>query len=270
LNDNFLTTTLGNTGLRVHRLGLSASYRPGKKAVYAALDAGINFFFGFGVDTQLTGVMREVLAGERKRCVIATGAYNMIWGYPNLRRSLEKRLRQFGTDYIDIFMFLGVMKEKEFPERAQEELHRMREEGKFGYIGMSCHDRDFAGRMAAKGALDLLMIRYNAAHRRAELDIFPHLALYNPGIVSYTATRWTYLLRRPRQWPKHSALPTPGQCYRFALSHPNVHVCLTAPTNERQLAQNINALREGPLTADEMSFMKDFGDAVHKSKRWFM
>src|SRR4030042_6287515 len=115
MSENFTHTILGKTGLKVCRLGLSATYRPGRKAVYFALDQGINYFFGFGIDTQMTKVMREVLPKNREKYVIATGVYNLIWGYPDIRKSLEKRLRQFGTDYIDVFMFLGVRQAKEFP-----------------------------------------------------------------------------------------------------------------------------------------------------------
>ncbi len=191
-------------------------------------------------------------------------------GYPNLRRTLEKRLRQFSTDYIDVFMFLGVTKEKEFPVTAMEELLRFREEGKVRAIGMSCHDRAFAGKLASQGSLDALMIRYNAAHRGAEGDIFPYLKLHEPGIVSYTATRWTALLRRPKSWPKGGRIPDAGMCYRFVLSNPAVHVCLTAPRNEEQLVQNIGALKFGPLNVEDQEFMRQFGDAVYKHHKWFM
>ncbi len=270
MQNDFAHTILGNTGLKVHRLGLSASYYPGKKAIYKSIDAGINLFFGFGFDVQMTSVMRDVLRHDRSRYVIASGAYNLVWGYPNLRRSLERRLRQFGTDYIDIFMFLGVMKGKEFPERAREELLKFREEGKIGSVGMSCHDRRFAGQQASEGSLDVLMVRYNAAHRGAENDIFPQACLHNPGIISYTATRWTYLLGRPSGWPRGARIPTAEDCYRFALSHPNVHVCLTAPRNVRQLEQNLKALDSGPLSGEDMDFMRRFGDAVYRAKKWFM
>jgi aryl-alcohol dehydrogenase-like predicted oxidoreductase len=251
-------------------LGFSASYFPGKKAIYSALDQGINFFFGYGFDYQLTSIMRDILKRDRARYVIATGAYNFIWGYPNLRRSLEKRLRQFGTDYFDVFMFLGVMKEEEFPEAARDELSRLKEEGKIRNFGMSCHNRKFAGTLGGNGSLDTLMIRYNAAHRGAEVDIFPHLQIHNPGVISYTATRWTYLLRRPKNWPKRERIPTAGECYRFVLSNPHVHVCLTAPRNGRQLRENIKSLESGPLSSDDLAFMKSFGDNVHHTKKWFM
>lgn len=270
MNKDFTHTTLGRTGIPVHRLGLSATYLPGKKTIYRALDEGMNVFFAFGFDMQMTGVMKNVLERNRERYVLITGAYNLLIGHPNLRRTLEKRLRQFRTDYIDAFLFLGVTKEKHFPQQARDELCRLREEGRIRFIGMSCHDRKFAGKLAAEGALDVLMIRYNAAHRGAEQDIFPHLTAYDPGVVSYTATRWTYLLRRPKNWPKDERIPTAGMCYRFVLSNPNVHVCLTSPANLKQLEENIASLHQGPLSEEEMEFMRSFGDVVHYQKKWFM
>jgi predicted aldo/keto reductase-like oxidoreductase len=59
-------------------------------------------------------------------------------------------------------------------------------------------------------------------------------------------------------------------CYRFVLSNPDVHVCLTAPGNLSELEENLSAVRLGPLSAGEMTFMRKFGDAVHHTKRWFM
>ncbi|MDH4156387.1 MAG: aldo/keto reductase, partial [candidate division Zixibacteria bacterium] len=252
---NFSHTTLGRTGLEVCRLGLSASYRPGRKVIYRAIDEGVNYLFGFGFDTQMTAVLRDVLKSRREQFVIATGAYNLLLGHPNFRRTLEKRLRKLRTDYIDVFYFLGVTRAKYFNPRVRDELCRLREEGKVRAVGISTHDRKLAGRLAEEGALDVLMIRYNAAHRGAEQDIFPYLQPYNPGIVSFTATRWRYLLRRPRGWPGSEPVPTPSMCYRFVLSHPRVHVCMTAPSNLKHLEQNLSALREGPLSDEEMQFM---------------
>ncbi len=261
----FSEAVLGRSGIPVHRLGLSASYFPGKKAIYCALDSGVNFFFCYGWDVQLTHVLRDVFRTRRQELVVATGAYNLIWGHPNLRRSLEKRLRQLRTDYLNVFLFLGVLKRKQFPERITEELCKFREEGKVRSVGLSCHDRKFAGELAAQGQLDTFMIRYNAAHRGAEQEIFPHLPEHNSGLISYTATRWRYLMRRPKAWPKQERIPTPGMCYRFVLTNENVDVCLTAPTNLKQLRENLEAMKQGPLPEDDMTFMRRFGDVVHAS-----
>jgi aryl-alcohol dehydrogenase-like predicted oxidoreductase len=267
---DFTHTTLGSTGIEVHRLGLSATYRPGRGTVYRAIDEGLNFFFCFGFDSQMIRVLRDLFKTRREDLVVATGAYNLLWGHPNLRRTLEKRLRQLGTDYIDVFLFLGVTKEKHFTDDVKEELQRFRQEGKVRAIGISTHNRNFAGKLAAEGELDALMIRYNAAHRGAEEDIFPYLDKHNPGIVSYTATRWSYLIRRPRKWPKEERIPTAAMCYRFVLSNPHVHVCLTAPRKMRELEENLAALNDGPLSEEEIEFMRKFGDVVHHTKKWFM
>jgi aryl-alcohol dehydrogenase-like predicted oxidoreductase len=264
-------TILGRTGLEICRLGLSATYRPGTHAVHTAVDAGINYLFCYGFDTQMTGALREVFRGGRRdRMVVSTGAYNLLVGHPNLRRTLERRLKQLATDYIDVFLFLGVMKPEHLRPRVLDEMRQLREEGKVRAIGVSCHDRRLVGQLAADGAIDVAMMRYNAAHRGAEQDIFPHVALHQTGVVSYTATRWRYLLRRPRHYPVGARIPSAGECYRFVLSNPAVHVCLTAPSNEKQLAENLAALQRGPLPPEDMSFMREFGDLVHEQNHWFM
>lgn len=267
---DFLHSTLGRTGWPVFRLGLSASYRPGKKAVHRALDAGVNYFFAYGFDGQMMGALKEVFRARRHDLLVATGGYNWILWRSNLRKDLEKRLRQLDTDYLDVFMFLGIMKAEQFPDSVLEEMMRFREEGKVRAIGISTHDRRLAGELARRGGLDVLMIRYNAAHRGAEVDIFPHLATHDPGVVSYTATRWRGLLRRTGGWPTGSPIPTAGQAYRFVLSNPHVDLVLTAPTNVEQLEQNLAEVAKGPLPDDEMAFMREYGDAVHRARNWFM
>jgi predicted aldo/keto reductase-like oxidoreductase len=96
-------------------------------------------------------LLKDVMKGNRERFVVSTGAYNLIIGHPNLRRSLEKRLSQFNTDYIDAFLLGGVTKEKEFPESVRDELYRFKDEGKIRSVGISTHDRKFAGKLAAEG-----------------------------------------------------------------------------------------------------------------------
>jgi aryl-alcohol dehydrogenase-like predicted oxidoreductase len=267
---DFTHTTLGRTGLKVHRLGLSASYRPGKETIYKAIDEGINYFFCFGIDTQMLSAMKEILGQNREKYVIASGGGNLIYTSQNLKKCLERRLRQLRTDYLDIFLYLGVTKEKYFPEKIKDELYSLKEDGKVKYVGFSTHDRKLAGHMAQEGALDVMMVRYNAAHRGAEHDVFPYVNTHNPGIISFTATRWRYLLRRPKGWDKEGKIPTAGLCYRFVLSNPHVHVCMTAPSNEKQFTDNLKSLSEGPLTKEEMDFMIKFGDVVYKQKKYFM
>lgn len=270
IENNSLHSVLGRTGFNVFRLGFSATYRPGTVTVHRAIDEGINLFFCFGMDRQLIQVLREKFRSEREKYILVTGAGTYLLFYQNLRRALERRLRQLNTDYIDIFLFLGITKEKYFPANAREDLIRLKEQGKVRAIGVSTHDRKLAGRLADEGIMDTLMIRYNAAHRGAEQDIFPYLHRHNPGLLAYTATRWGYLTRRPKSWPANVPPPNAGMSYRFVLSNPHVHACLTAPSNLRQFEENIREVRKGPLSEEEFVLMRKFGDVVYKSKKWFM
>ena len=259
---DFLRAPLGKFGTPVSRIGLSATYRPGRPTVHRALDEGLNYFLYFGFDNHMTGVLRDAIRGRRDQYVLATGAYNWILWHQPLRRTLERRLRQMRTDFIDVFHFFGVTRRQHFTQRVRDELQAVRESGLVRGVSMSTHDRAFAAELARDGTLDAIMVRYNAAHRGAEAEIFPHLPASDPAVISFTATCWTQLLRPPRRYPEGGRIPTAGMCYRFALSNPAVHVCLMAPSNLRQFEQNLADIRQGPLPEVDLLFMRSFGDLL--------
>jgi aryl-alcohol dehydrogenase-like predicted oxidoreductase len=259
---DFLRASLARLTTPVCRIGLSATYRPGRRTVYEALDEGLNYFLYFGFDNHMTGVLRERLGSRRDQYVLATGAYNWIVWHEPLRRVLERRLRQMRTDYIDIFHFFGVTRRKHFTAQVREELQAVRESGLVRAVAISTHDRTFAAELAREGTLDAVMIRYNAASRGAETEIFPQLPASKPAVVSYTATRWKSLFQRPKGYPQDGRVPNAGMCYRFVLSNRAVDVCLMAPGNLQQFQENLAEIRRGPLDYGDMEFMRAFGDRL--------
>jgi aryl-alcohol dehydrogenase-like predicted oxidoreductase len=178
-----------------------------------------------------------------------------------VRGAAEKALRVLGVDYVDVFQLYWLGKMSGLTGAVAEELMRLKEEGKIRAIGTSIHDRARAGRLAEDSILDLLMIRYSAAHPGAEQDVFPHLARRNPAVVAYTATAWRKLMRPPRGWT--GPVATAGDCYRFCLTNPHVDVVLTGPRNVAELRENLAAIEKGPLSDEEMAFMRRLGQAVH-------
>ena len=263
----FFHARLGRTGLRVFRLGLSAMYRPGVAALREGLDAGMNYVLLSLRDVQMPLALREVFPARRDKIVVSAGTmFQRPW---LVRHALERALRRMRTDYVDVFL-IGWVGEAKLRPRTIELLHRFKDEGKIRALGISTHIRPYAGALVRRGSLDALMMRYNAAHRGAEQDIFPHLQESKPGVISYTATRWTALLRRPRGWPANGRVPAAGDCYRFVLTSPHVHVCLTAPRSLRELRENLAGVARGPLPPEEMDFMRKFGDAVHAQHRFFL
>ena len=130
---------------------------------------------------------------------------------------------------------------------------------------MSCHDRKFAGELAEQGALDVLMIRYNAAHPGAEQDIFPLLERAPAGDRQLHRHALELICCAARKDGRGRTHPTAAMCYRFVLSNPHVDVCMTAPRNRKQLEENLAAIHDGPLSDEEMRFMREFGEAVHRA-----
>ncbi len=258
--DDFLFRTLPGIGKRVFRLGLSASHGLDEGGSREALAAGMNYVFWSRFARPLTAALREEIRRDRERLVISAGP---TLGYTrrSIRRAAEKALRLLGTDYLDVFQLYWLGRMSAWTSGTVAELERLREEGKVRALGVSIHDRRRAGRLAEDSPLDLLMIRYNAAHPGAERDVFPHLAARRPAVVAYTATSWRKLLRAPPGWTGPAAAA--GDCYRFCLTSPHVDVVLSAPGTSENLRANLAAIRKGPLSAEEMAFMRDLGRAVH-------
>jgi predicted aldo/keto reductase-like oxidoreductase len=77
--------------------------------------------------------------------------------------------------------------------------------------------------------------------------------------VTYTATRWGQLLQ-PKRLPPGEPAPQASDCYRFALSHPAVDVCMTGPKNMAQMREALRTLDLGPLSAPEAARLRRVGD----------
>jgi aryl-alcohol dehydrogenase-like predicted oxidoreductase len=247
-------------GKRVHRLGLSASYGLDEAGVREGIERGANYLFWSPAKPFLSHVVRDVVARDRDRFVLASGP---ILGYfrGSVRRTVEGALRHSGGEYLDVLQLFWAGWMSALTRSMVDELVRLREEGKVRAIGVAIHDRKRAARLAATGPLDFFMLRYNAAHPGAEVDVFPHLRSPKPLIVAYTATSWGKLLRPPRGWSGPAA--TAGDCYRFCLSNPHVDVTLTAPKRIEELRENLEAVERGPLSEGEMDRMRALGKAVH-------
>jgi aryl-alcohol dehydrogenase-like predicted oxidoreductase len=227
----------------------------------AAIDRGITYFFFQQYKTSHTvPVIKQALRTDRERYILATGPSLGFFG-GSVRRGCERMLKRFGTDYLDVFQlnWLGTM--SAWTPGTIDALLKLKEEGKVRSIGVSIHDRSRAGRLAEDSPLDLLMIRYNAAHPGAERDIFPHLEKRKPSVVAYTATAWRKLLKAPKGWAGQTM--TAGDCYRFCLSNSNVDLVLTGPASLAQLEESLSAIEKGPLSTEDLTWMREYGRLAH-------
>jgi aryl-alcohol dehydrogenase-like predicted oxidoreductase len=244
---------------RVFRLGLSGSFGLDEAASREALER-VQYVFWSPHMKGLTPALRDALRRDRERYVVSAGP--LVGWFPGaVRRAAERALRTLGTDHLDVLQLYWLSKMSALTGAVQEELLRLKEEGKARAVGVSIHDRPRAGRLAEDSILDLLMIRYNAAHPGAERDVFPHLARRRPAVVAYTATAWRKLLKPPRRWTGPAM--TAGDCYRFVLASPHVDVVLSGPRSAAELRENLAAVDRGPLAEADLARMRAFGAAVH-------
>ena len=208
--------------------------------------------------------IRNVARKNREGVVLTVQSYTRVAAL--MAPSIELALRRARVEYFD-FLLLG-MWNKPPGQSLIDAAQRLKEQGKVRHLMMSTHNRpsleDHFRRFEAKESpFDAFMLRYNAVHRGAERDVFPHLpATPGPGIVAYTATRWGHLVD-PKKMPPGEAPAPARDCYRFALSHPAVSMVLCGPANRDQMQEALRALDAGPLDADEMARMHRIGNYVY-------
>jgi aryl-alcohol dehydrogenase-like predicted oxidoreductase len=260
---SFTRATLGRTGIEVCRLGLAASYGAPASTVEKAFEHGVNYFYWGSFRRGGFGDGLRALAPQRDKFLLVTQSYSRVGAL--VGPSLERALRTLHFDYTDVLL-LGLWNGK-VPPRILDACRKLRQRGLVRYLAVSTHHRPLIARLAPDPEFDIFHVRYNAVHRGAEKEVFPHLpAQAPPGLVSFTATCWRQLLGHRRMWPNET-VPTAADCYRFVLTQPAVNICMAGPANAQQFEQGLEALRLGPLNDDQLAWMRRVGDAIYGKPR---
>ena len=183
-------------------------------------------------------------------------------------RELRETLADLETDYLDTATLYYVEDQSEWdqitsPDGAVEVLEAARDAGVVRTIGLTSHQRKPAARWAESGRLNLLMIRYNAAHRGAEKDVFPVAESLGLPVIAFTCLRWGALLQPTLDDPPGFDVPSATDWYRFVLGHPGVAVALMAPDGRRELEENLRLLDNWhDLPEEQRQALAAHGDRV--------
>ncbi len=257
----------------VCRLGLSTrgNTRLEPDDVLAAIARGVDYLNWCGHPDGLSAAVRRL--GDRRRDVRVAVQLSARTARA-ARRELDAHLGELGTPFIDVVTYYYVEADEEWREihakgGAAEAIERARAEGVVRSIGVTTHQRDLAARIASTARddrrIDMLMIRYNAAHRGAEQDVFPVTAPLGLPVVTYTGLRWGALLRPTPDDPPGFEPPRAPAWYRFVLCHPAVTVGIMAPDGREELDEDLALLdNDRAFTDEEYRSLCDHGDRVRK------
>ena len=261
---------LGHGTPRICRLGLAS--RGGRhlkaKDVRFAIERGIGYLNWCGHPDGMSQAIKEL--GSKRTDVVITTQISARSG-EEAEEELEDVLEEIRSDYLDIATFYYVEHKSEWdeiisPDGALSVMEKFRQEGKVRMLGITSHQRRLAVSVAETGALDMLMIRYNAAHRGAEKDVFLTTYPLKLPVVTFTSLRWGALLEPNPDDPPGFSPPSAADCYRFVLSNPSVAVALMAPADREELDEDLSLLDDWRgMSSEEESMMRAHGDRVYRN-----
>ena len=205
-------TTLGRTGLRVSVAGLGCGgfsqlgLGTGKSEADAvaiireALDLGVNLFdtaAAYGTEPVLAKALRGV---PRDRVVICTkapfGVSNPNSTPESAVASLDRSLKELGTDYIDVYQLHGVAPRgyDHALEALAPALLREKEKGKFRHLGISetapgDPEHAMVQRACRDGVWDVAMVAFHMMHQNARASVFPLTREHRVGTLLMFAVR---------------------------------------------------------------------------------
>ena len=239
--------TLGKTGLRVSRMGLGGipvqrvDAEAAKKLLDAVEAAGINYIDsarGYSVSEERIG---QAIEGRREKFVLATKT--MSRDREGMARDIETSLKNFRTDYIDLYQVhnpsLEQLEQVCAPGGALEALLEAREAGKIGHIGLTAHKPEVFRRALELPWVETVMFPYNLVENQGT-ELMERARELNVGFINMKSLAG-------------GAIEDARLALRFAAANPNVDVVLPGMYAPEEVEENLAAAADSsPLTVEEL------------------
>ena len=202
---------LGRTGLNVSEIGFGAwaiggSWGPQSDAdsvaaLNRALDKGVNFIdtaAGYG-DGRSERIIAKVLKERRETVIVATKTPPAAGPWPpspycilsdrypaqSLRSNVEDRLRNLGTECIDLLQLHTWTRAWNRKPEAFETLRELKKEGKVRFVGVSTPEQDQNSviDLMRAGWVDVVQVIYNIFEQEPAAELLPVAAQTGVGII---------------------------------------------------------------------------------------
>ncbi|MCY3694750.1 MAG: aldo/keto reductase [Chloroflexota bacterium] len=296
MGNDLPTAELGQTGMRVSRLGFGTalwrSERPywteeSAHAVYkAALDAGIDFIdtafdYAFAeewIGSGLGNRYGEFALATKCGCTNTRPTQNNsdhLWTRENFHYNIDVSLERLERESVDILQpHNPTVAEFEGGDLGRA-LSEIRDAGKARHIGISTtlpHLPVFL----EMGIFATMQIPYSALEREHE-DWITKVADSGVGTIirggiaqgegdtRQPAAKWDQFARAGLDELRQDGESRSAFVLRFTLSHPHIHTIIVGTSRAEHLAENVAAVRSGPLSADVYAEAKARLDAIGQS-----
>ncbi len=243
---------LGSTGITVGPIGLASSFGRTAKDIEWAFGLGCSYLVmkprrqpGF-----ITAI--KTLA-KTKRDQLALAVESAPSCGLALRISLELGLRRMGLHHID-FLVLAQGEDTDI-DGLMETATRLQSQGKIRFLGLALPRRKKSALPLHRltSTVALIQAPCSAVDPDAHLALLPAEGEAKPAIVGFGATSNGSLLRSR---PGLGRAATVADCYRFVLSQPGISLCLAGSPGASELKASLDALKQGPLSEDQVSWLQ--------------
>jgi len=276
---------LGKTGLTVSKVGfggapLGNQYgdiedREAIRAVQVAIDSGITFFdtspyYGRTLSETRLG---QALVGQREKVILATKGGRIDraafdFSYDGILHACEASLRRLQTNTIDVYQLHDIEfgDKKQIINEAIPALHRLKQEGKVRFIGVTGYSLPLLREIIEGHELDVVLsyCHYNLLNTRLNKELVPTVKAKGMGLINGSVTHMGILTEQgPQSWhPAPAEVKQIGKevadyCRRhgtaiahlaiqFALQNSDVDVTLLGTRTVAELEQSLSLLGEGP------------------------
>ena len=239
---------LGNTGLRISRLGFGGipiqkvDAQRVRELMERLAREGVNYIDtarGYTVSEQLLG---QALDGLRDRFVLATKS--MARTREAMARDIDISLGNLRTEAIDLYQIhnpsMAELEQVIAPGGALEALLEAKESGKIRHLGVTAHKADVFERALELPWVETVMFPYNIVETQGE------------ALIHRAAERGVgFVCMKPLAG---GALEDARLALRFIRQNPDVSVIIPGMHSEEEITQNLGAVNDAsPLTNEELA-----------------
>ena len=242
---------LGKTGLKISALGFGGipiqriDAQGTKELMHKMLAVGVNYIDsarGYTVSEEYLGYALE---GIREHFILATKS--MARDKEGMARDIDISLKNFRTDYIDLYQFhnpnMQQLEQILAPGGAMEAMLEAKAAGKIGHIGITLHSLDVFKKVLEYDWVESVMYPYNIVENQGE-ETIAKCAEKNIGFIAMKPLAG-------------GALEDATLAMRFICANPNVSVVIPGMAEEKELNQNLAAANDStPLTDEELAAME--------------